>query len=152
MFLDGADVTKEIRTERVSQMASIVSTLPDVRRLLVAQQQKLAHTSSGAVLDGRDIGTVVFPDADIKFFLVASAETRARRRFEEDRVKFQNANYEDTLADILARDERDTARVASPLVKAADAIQIDSSDLTIDEVLARMLSIVRAKAQPATHG
>src|ERR671939_1679951 len=100
VILDGRDVSEEIRGEAVGREASVVSAVPEVRRELVKRQREMGAVGSGVVLDGRDIGTVVFPDADVKFFLTARAEERARRRFEEERAKDQDQTFEDTLADI----------------------------------------------------
>jgi cytidylate kinase len=111
-----------------------------VRRILVERQQQLGRGGKGCVLDGRDIGTVVFPDADVKFFLTAAAEARAERRFKEDVLRGLETSYETTLAEIRQRDQRDTTRADSPLTVADDAIEIDTSDLELSEVLAIILS------------
>lgn len=143
VMLNGRDVSEEITHENVSHVTSMISTISGVRRALVARQQKLGRQAAGAVLDGRDIGTVVFPNAEVKFFLTAKAEERAQRRYEEDMLKERDVTYEETLADILRRDERDTTREDSPLVAAPDAIDLDSTGMTIPEVLEKMLTIVR---------
>ncbi len=146
VFLNGRDVSQLIRTDVVSQGASLVSTISEVRRRLVERQRELGNQGAGCVMDGRDIGTVVFQNADIKFFLTALSESRAGRRYKEDLEKNRAVrSYEETLADIIERDTRDTTRADSPLIKADDAIEIDSSDLTIDGVLEVMLRIVREK-------
>ena len=145
VFLNGRNVSQEIRTEEVSQAASRVSTISDVRRTLVERQRILGQQGAGCVMDGRDVGTVIFPNANIKFFLTALPEARAHRRYEEDVLKSRASSFEDTLTDIIERDTRDTTRTDSPLVKANDAIEIDSSDLTIDEVLERMLSVISGR-------
>ncbi|HEY0379833.1 MAG TPA: (d)CMP kinase [Pyrinomonadaceae bacterium] len=145
VMLDGRDVSSEIRTEVVSHLASVISTIPEVRRTLVRRQRELGQRAGGVVLDGRDIGTVVFPGADVKFFLTAAPEERAHRRYEEDRMKERDASFEETLAEINTRDRRDTTRGDSPLVAAPDAVLIDSTGLSIEEVFARMLGAVRAK-------
>ncbi len=143
VFLDGREVTDLIRTNEVGNAASIVSTISEVRRVLVGHQRRLGENSPhGAVLDGRDIGSVVFPNADIKFFLTAAPEARARRRYEEDLEKGRAAGFDQTLAEIRERDTRDSTRLDSPLVVADDAIQIDTSDLGLDEVFERMDAIV----------
>lgn len=143
--LDGRDVSDEIRTNEVGQMASIVSTVSEVRAILVEHQRTLGRNAeTGAVLDGRDIGTVVFPNADIKFFLTAKPEARARRRFEEDKTRGRITTYEETLTEINLRDERDVSRADSPLSIAEDAIVIDTSELNLAEVYQQMLEIVRA--------
>ncbi|MCY7347152.1 MAG: (d)CMP kinase [Pyrinomonadaceae bacterium] len=142
--LDGRDVSNEIRTNEVGQMASIVSAVPEVRVILVEHQRSLGRNSElGAVLDGRDIGTIVFPNADIKFFLTANPEARARRRYEEDKLRGRVTTYEETLAEINVRDERDVSRADSPLAIAEDAIVIDTSELNLTEVYETMLAIVR---------
>jgi cytidylate kinase len=141
--LNGRDVTRRIRDEDVTHVSSIVSAIPAVRRTMVRRQRELGQR--GAVMNGRDIGTVVFPEADIKFFLDASVAERAERRLAEERANNPAARYEQTLADITARDRRDTTRDDSPLVAAKDAIVIDSSALSIEEVFERMMEIVRSK-------
>ncbi|MCA1591160.1 MAG: (d)CMP kinase [Acidobacteria bacterium] len=140
--LDGRDVSEEIRTEEVTHTSSVVSTIPEVRREMVRQQREVGTCGRGVVLNGRDIGTVVFPEADVKFFLTALPEERARRRFEEERVRTQDINYDETLADINARDRRDSTRADSPLAIAEDAIVIDTSELSIEDVLRRMLEVI----------
>ena len=142
--LNGQDVSDEIRTNEVGQMASIVSSFSEVRKILVEHQRTLGETASnGCVLDGRDIGTVVFPNADVKFFLTAKPEARARRRFEEDRQRGQTSTYEETLAEINQRDERDISREDSPLSIAGDAVVIDTSELNLREVYEQMLEKVK---------
>jgi|GEM_PF-108683 len=146
VFLNGRDVSELIRTDVVSQGASRVSTISEVRRTLVERQRVLGNQGAGCVMDGRDIGTVVFPNADIKFFLTALPESRAGRRYKEDVEKNRAVkSYGETLADIIERDTRDRQRADSPLIKADDAIEIDSSDMTIDEVLEEMLRLVNEK-------
>ncbi|MEO8073277.1 MAG: (d)CMP kinase, partial [Acidobacteriota bacterium] len=128
--LNGEDVTAKIRTNEIGQAASIVSTISEVRKILVEKQRNLGNIARrGAVLDGRDIGTVVFPNADIKFFLTAKPEARARRRFEEDSAKNRAVSFEQTFAEIKERDERDVSRADSPLMIAEDAVVIDTSEL-----------------------
>lgn len=140
IILDGKDVSTAIRTYEVGQAASIVSTISEVRRILVEHQRTIGETSkNGAVLDGRDIGTVVFPNADIKFFLTAKPEARARRRFEEDLQKDRAVSFEHTLAEITERDERDVSREDSPLSIAEDAVVIDTSELDLTEVFDKMI-------------
>ncbi|MGI8668722.1 MAG: (d)CMP kinase [Aridibacter sp.] len=140
VLLNGKDVSKEIRTNDVSQTASIVSGISEVRSTLVKRQRQLGENSkNGAVLDGRDIGTVVFPNADIKFFLTAKPEARAKRRFEEDLEKGRTVSYEETLAEINKRDERDVSREDSPLKIAEDAVVIDTSEMNETEVYEKML-------------
>ncbi len=145
VFLNGCDVSEDIRTQDVANAASIVSTISQVRRLMVEHQRSIGLNSpKGAVLEGRDIGSVVFPKADFKFFLTAQPEARARRRFAEDDAKGHNANFEDTLREINERDERDVSREDSPLTIADDASVIDTSELDLTEVLDRMLSIIES--------
>ncbi len=141
--LNGQDISAEIRTNKISQMASTVSSVSEVRKMLVEHQRTLGEIApNGCVLDGRDIGTVVFPNADVKFFLTAKPEARARRRFEEDLQRGQTSTYEETLAEINLRDERDVSRQDSPLAIAEDAIVIDTSELDLSEVFEQMLNIV----------
>ena len=133
-YLNGENVEKEIRSLEIGNGASRVSTLGFVRRELVRQQQAMGK-KKGVVMDGRDIGTVVFPDAEFKIFLTASPEVRAQRRFEELQAKGTPVSYENTLANVRERDERDTTRAESPLRKATDAIELDNSHVTITEQL-----------------
>jgi len=141
--LEGRDVTDEIRTEDVTEMSSIVSTIPAVRRAMVKRQRELGRR--GAVMNGRDIGTVVFPDADVKFFLTAVPQERAERRFNEERALDPSANFEETFADMAERDRRDETRADSPLRVADDAIVVDSTGLSIDEVFEKMMNAVERK-------
>lgn len=144
VLLNDEDVSKEIRTGKASHMASIVSGISAVRRNLVKRQRNLGEASkNGAVLDGRDIGTVVFPNADIKFFLTATPEARAQRRYDEDVEKDREPkSFEETLADINERDERDLNRKDSPLKIAEDAVVIDTSKMNEQEVFEKMLEEV----------
>jgi CMP/dCMP kinase len=141
--LGGLDVTEQIRTEEVTDLSSIISTIPAVRRAMVARQREMGKR--GAVLNGRDIGTVVFPDADVKFFLTALPQARAERRFNEDRAQDPGVSFEETFADMTERDARDSTRADSPLKKADDAIVIDSTGLTINEVFQQMMAAVQEK-------
>jgi cytidylate kinase len=144
ILLNGEDVSKEIRTNEVGQMASIISTVSEVRKILVEHQRTLGETAEkGCVLDGRDIGTIVFPQADVKFFLTAKPEARAQRRFQEDMEKGRATTYERTLAEINLRDERDVSREDSPLSIAEDAVVIDTSELDLTEVFEQMMKVVR---------
>ncbi len=146
IFLDEVDVTAEIRTFEIAQSASVVSTVSEVRKIMVEHQRALGERSAkGCVLEGRDIGSVVFPHADIKFFLTAKPEARARRRFEEDKSKGLQSTYEQTLAEINERDERDVSREDSPLTIAEDAVVIDTSELDLSEVFEQMIAVVREK-------
>lgn len=141
VFLDGDDVSVDIRTLEAAQAASVVSTISEVRRIMVDHQRTLGESASnGCVLEGRDIGSVVFPDADIKFFLTAKPEARARRRHSEDQSKGRISSYEQTLAEINERDERDVSRADSPLTIAEDAIVIDTSELDLTEVFEMMVA------------
>jgi cytidylate kinase len=142
--LNGQDISAEIRTNKISQMASTVSSVSEVRKILVEHQRTLGEIApNGCVLDGRDIGTVVFPNADVKFFLTAKPEARARRRFEEDLQRGQTSTYEETLAEINQRDQRDISREDSPLSIAEDAIVIDTSELNLREVYEQMLEKIK---------
>ena len=132
MYMNGENIENEIRTLDVANGASKVSTLGAVRRELVKQQQKMGE-KKGIVMDGRDIGTVVFPEAELKIFLTASAEVRAQRRWDEMRTKGENVSYEEVLANVIERDFRDQNRDESPLRKAVDAIEIDNTTLQPNE-------------------
>jgi CMP/dCMP kinase len=147
VILDGEDVTAEIRTLEVAQAASVVSTVSGVRRVMVEHQRQIGLSApNGCVLEGRDIGSVVFPNADFKFFLTATPEARARRRYEEDKAKGLISTYEQTLAEINQRDERDVSRTDSPLVIAENAIVIDTSELDLTEVFEQMLDRINKRA------
>src|SRR5829696_3345277 len=141
VLLNGRDVTGEIRTLEAAQAASVVSTISEVRRIMVDHQRKIgSRDPKGCVLEGRDIGSVVFPDADYKFFLTAKPEARAQRRFAEDTAKGRISTYEKTLAEINERDARDVSRADSPLTISPDAIVIDTSDLDLAEVFDQMVA------------
>ncbi|HEV7681792.1 MAG TPA: (d)CMP kinase [Pyrinomonadaceae bacterium] len=142
--LGGVDVTEQIRSEEVTELSSIISTIPEVRRAMVARQRELGER--GAVLNGRDIGTVVFPDAHVKFFLTAVPQERAARRFNEERALDPNADFEETFADMAERDHRDSTRADSPLKAAEDAIIVDSTGLGIDKVFQQMMSAIEEKS------
>ena len=137
--LNGVNVGDTIRTGEIAMYASSVSAIPEVRAFLLETQRKIARENS-VVMDGRDIGTVVFPDAERKFFVTASPEERARRRMAQSNEIANGATFESILADIIARDERDMNREIAPLKQAADAILIDTTGLTIDEVVAKISS------------
>jgi cytidylate kinase len=141
--LGGRDVTEEIRSEDVTHLSSIISTIPEVRRAMVARQREMG--ARGAVLNGRDIGTVVFPNADVKFFLTAVPEERAQRRFAEESEQDAQVNFADTLADMNERDRRDSTRADSPLKSADDAIIVDSTGLSIQQVFEQMMAAVEEK-------
>lgn len=138
--INGRDITERIRDDDITEMSSVVSAIPGVRRVMVECQRALGKY--GAVLNGRDIGTVVFPNADIKFFLDAAPEERAERRFNEDKLVNPDTTLAQTLAEINERDRRDSTRSDSPLKIADDAIVIDSTGLSIEAVLDRMLEYV----------
>ncbi len=141
IILEGEEVTEAIRNESVGAGASQVAALPVVRTALL-QRQKAFREAPGLVADGRDMGTVVFPDAPLKIFLTASAEERARRRYLQLKVRGDDVNLASLLEEIRERDERDTQRAVAPLKPADDAIQLDSTTLSIEEVLQRILSEV----------
>lgn len=141
--LGGRDVTEEIRSEEVTNLSSIISTIPAVRRAMVERQREMGK--GGAVLNGRDIGTVVFPDADVKFFLTALPQERAARRFNEERAQDPNVDFEETFADMTERDRRDSTRTDSPLTVAEDAVVVDSTGLSINEVFEKMMEEIKQK-------
>ena len=142
VFLNDVDVSKEIRTNEISMFTSKVATNPSVRKKMVALQQEVAK-DKGYILDGRDICTVVLPDAEVKIYMDASAKARAERRYKEYISQGIQADYETIYQDIVARDYQDSHREISPLVQAKDAIRIDTSNLTIDEVVKEVLELVR---------
>lgn len=132
MILNDVNIEKNIRTLEVSNWVSQVASISEVRKKLVHLQQNMGK-SKGVVMDGRDIGTVVFPDAELKIFMTASAETRAKRRYQELTEKGQQVTYLEVFNNIKQRDQMDTSRADSPLVKAEDAIELDNSDLSLNE-------------------
>jgi cytidylate kinase len=144
IILEGEDVTDAIRNEQVGAGASQVAALPAVREALLQRQQAFRE-APGLVADGRDMGTVVFPDAPLKIFLTASADERARRRYLQLKAKGDDVSLSSLLEEIRARDERDTQRAVAPLKPAADAIQLDSTELSIEQVLERILSEVAVR-------
>ena len=144
VILENEDVSKAIRTDEISMGASNVSKLQGCRAALVKMQQKICQ-NGGYILDGRDIGTVVLKDAPVKIYMVASAEARAQRRVLQNRENGLEADYETILEDIRKRDYQDMHREHSPLTKAEDAIEIDTSDMTIEEVVDAVLKIVKEK-------
>jgi cytidylate kinase len=147
VFLDGEDVTGAIRTPDVSQAASKVAVIEGVRRVLVAEQRR-AGAQGGVVMEGRDIGSVVFPDAELKIFLTASDETRAERRWREHQQKGDAIDLPRTLDEIHERDKRDSGRSSSPLVRAKDAVVVDSTAMDPEEV-ARLVVMLAEKQSPA---
>ncbi|WP_179337738.1 (d)CMP kinase [Winogradskyella ludwigii] len=140
VYLNGKNIEADIRTLRISKFVSPIATLSEVRRKLVEQQQ-LMGKDKGVVMDGRDIGTVVFPDAELKIFMTASAETRAKRRYNELLDRGDQLSYEDVLENVTTRDHIDSTREDSPLVRADDALEIDNSNLTIKEQLERLIGL-----------
>jgi cytidylate kinase len=144
MIMNGMDVTQDIRTQDISQKASLVSAHAVVREVLLDMQQEVARHHN-VIMDGRDIGTVVLPDADVKIFLTASAEVRARRRTDELLAKGQKAEYNQILKEIQQRDYQDTHREIAPLKMARDSIKVDTSALDIDEVVEAIRQIVGKK-------
>lgn len=141
MLLNGEDVTEAIRQPEVSIYASDVSALPGVRSYLMEMQRSFARTHN-VIMDGRDIGTVVLPDADLKIFLTASAEVRAERRFRELQEKGVTTDYDSVLSDIRYRDEQDSTRAAAPLLKADDAVLLDTTELSFDESFAAISQLI----------
>ncbi|MEH6651163.1 MAG: (d)CMP kinase [Motiliproteus sp.] len=137
VMLDGDDVSREIRTEQAGSSASIVAAIPEVRSALLQRQRDFSQLP-GLVADGRDMGTVVFPQAQVKIFLTASAQERAQRRYKQLLEKGFDADLAEILSDVEARDARDTQRTVAPLVPAEDALELDSTELTIDQVLAKI--------------
>ena len=144
MLMNGMDVTDEIRTQDISQKASLVSAHAVVREVLLDMQRQVAREHN-VIMDGRDIGTVVLPKANVKIFLTASPEVRAKRRTDELLAKGQKADFEQTLKDIQQRDYQDTHRPIAPLKMARDSVKLDTSDLTIEEVIGEMKRIAGEK-------
>lgn len=144
VLLDGTDVTNEIRTPIVSEQVSLVSKIPEVREIMVNLQRRMARDGS-VIMDGRDISTIVMPDAQFKFFLTASAEVRARRRYCELVGKNVSVDYDDILSEIKKRDKIDMERDIAPLKISDDSIVIDTSNMTIDEVVCKMYDIILSK-------
>ena len=144
IFLNGENVESFIRSIEVSNMVSKVASISEIREKLVEQQQKMS-LDKGIVMDGRDIGTVVFPEAELKFFMTASAENRAKRRFKEMTDNGVQIQYETVLENVTSRDHIDTTRDDSPLVKADDAIEIDNSDMNVDQTYAVAMRYVKER-------
>jgi cytidylate kinase len=151
VLLRGEDVSALIRTPEMSLGASRVSAIPAVREALLAVQRR-AGAEGGVVLEGRDIGTVVLPDAEAKFFLTASPEVRARRRFDELKGQGKTVTFEETLADVVARDRADTERPVAPLRRAEDAILVDSSTRDAGEIIEEMALLVESRAAARSRG
>jgi CMP/dCMP kinase len=146
-YLDGEDVSLEIRGDEVTRAVSAVSSVPAVRTRLVELQRTLAQGSGSVVVEGRDIGTVVLPDADVKVFLTASAETRARRRNDQNVAAGWPDDYAGVLADVRRRDHLDSTRAVSPLRPASDALVVDTSEMTESEVIAHLLQLVQQRSE-----
>ena len=144
VFLDGVDVTQSIRTSEVAQAASRVAAVPGVRKILVAEQQR-AGTGGGVVMEGRDIGTVVFPNAELKIFLEATPESRAERRSKEHIEKGEHVDIATALEEIRQRDQRDTERRVSPLVRAPDAVLIDNTAMDVEETARLIVLLARER-------
>lgn len=143
VFVDGHEVTKDIRTEKIAANVSAVAAIPEVRAQMVEQQRQIAQ-AGGIVMDGRDIGTTVLPDAQVKVFLVASAHERARRRYEENLQKgLATQSLDELEAAIKLRDQKDSTRKVSPLTQAKDAILIDTTSLTIDQVVDEISALIK---------
>jgi cytidylate kinase len=140
----------ELRSEPVSKIASAISAYPSVRTALLERQQDFARQPGGAVLDGRDIGSVIAPEAEVKLFVTATPEIRAERRMRELEARGMHAHFEDVLADILARDERDSTRAVAPLKQAPDSILLDTSALDVEAAIAEALRMVRSRIATQT--
>lgn len=143
--LNDEDITKNLWTDEVSLAASQVAKLKGIRKFCVHQQQEIAKKQPGIIMEGRDIGTVVLKDAELKFFLIASIETRAARRIKQLNLKGEKVNEEEVLNNIIERDKRDSEREHTPLIKPKDAIEIDTSFLTIEEVVDKMIKLAKEK-------
>ena len=146
IFIDGEEVSEQIRTDAVSELTSIISAFPNVRKLMVKMQRALV-TGKNFVVEGRDIGTVVFPDAEFKFFLTASAEERAKRRFEETNSNQNSTTIEEVENEMKKRDLRDSTRATSPLKKAEDAVELDTTEMTIDEQVKHLTRVIQMEIQ-----
>lgn len=144
MYLNGENVEQDIRSMDISNLVSKVAAVPEVRQKLVAYQKEMGK-KKGLVMDGRDIGTVVFPEAELKLFLTASPDIRAKRRYKEMHDKNQTITFDEVYENVVMRDHLDTTRKDSPLVRAADAIEVDNSDLKKDEQFELILDIVQKK-------
>ena len=143
IYLNGLNVEKQINSLEVSDLVSLVAEIPQIRRFVV-KIQKSFKSKKGLVMDGRDIGSIVFPDADLKLFLTASDKVRAKRRYDELNKEGYNVDYDDILHNIITRDKKDSERKDSPLIIAEDAIVIDNSDLTIEEQVDTVLKIIES--------
>ncbi|WP_457644452.1 (d)CMP kinase [Persephonella sp.] len=143
VFLDGEDVSSKIRTEEIGKIASKIAKHSEVRKILVQKQREMGKKAKNAVIEGRDTGTVIFPDADLKIFMTASPEIRARRRWEELKNKGLDIDYNQILKEVKERDHLDQTRKDSPLRPAKDAIIIDTTNKSIDEVINQILELIR---------
>src|SRR5467141_1506155 len=150
VFLDGADVTREIRTPEVAQAASRLATIAKVREVLVAEQQR-AGAGGGVVMEGRDIGTVVFPKAELKIFLDASPEERAERRWKEHQEKGERLTLPEVFDEVIERDKRDRERKVSPLVRAADAVLVDNTAMGIEETARLIVMLAREREKESAE-
>lgn len=144
VFLNDREVTSEIRQPETSHASSVIATIPEVREAVVLKLREMSR-GTGVVMDGRDIGTKVFPDAQVKLFLDASPDVRARRRWEEDRQRGRDVTIDEVSGELQTRDRRDTERLTTPLIQAADAIFIDTSDMELSRVVDRVLEIVESR-------
>ena len=144
MILNGRDVTGDIRTPEMSAIASVISAQPAVREYLLEMQRELARAHS-VVMDGRDIGTVVLPDADVKIFLTADPEVRARRRYEELLARGEKVAFENVLADLQQRDRQDSERKLAPLKRARDAVLLDTTEMDLEQAAAALETIVKER-------
>lgn len=144
IFLGDKDVSEDIRTPEMSMYASRVSALPKVREFLLEKQRNFSRENN-VIMDGRDIGTVVLPHADVKIFMFASSETRAKRRYDELLAKGENVKYEDVLSDMIERDKKDAERKTAPCVPAKDAVMLDNSNLDFKQTVEKALEIVHEK-------
>ena len=151
VYLNGNDISSRLRNEEVGNMASVTSAIPEVRKKLLELQQNLAKTQD-VIMDGRDIGTCVLPGADVKIYLTASVETRAKRRYDELKEKGEDCNLEEIAHDIEERDHRDMTREIAPLKQAEDAVLLDTSSMTLAQVVEEILKIVREKGYKADGG
>ncbi len=144
VFLNDQNIEKEIRQMRVSNFVSQIATVPEIRKKLVLQQRQIGK-NKGVVMDGRDIGSVVFPDAELKIFMTAAPEVRARRRYEELINKGEKVSYDEVLQNVVQRDQTDSTRATSPLIKTKDAIELDNSNLTLNEQFDKVLKLAKQK-------
>ena len=145
VYLNGKDISSRLRNEEVGNMASVTSAIPEVRKKLLELQQNLAKTQN-VIMDGRDIGTCVLPDAPLKIYLTASSKERARRRYKEQQERGIECDFEQIEKDIIARDKQDMNRAVAPLKKADDAVVVDASDMTIEEVVRKFMDLYKEKS------